>query len=208
MSTKNNMRTKNKAVAKTFTSEEAKSIVLDIFREQSDPEEIFKEIARNLLPQLISGTPKESERAKEWIFGRSEEAVMTMGLTHHYHLIGTVDKSYAALVLSMVRQIEKEYDCKTAIEKMLAEQITMAHIKVVAHSAVYQDWLGIVGKQGTGIEAHELEALSRQIDRAQRQFLSSLTALRQLKQPQMEVKIVARNAFVAQNQQVNTVPRP
>ncbi len=203
----NSKHTKNKAraIAKTYTPEEAKHLILEAFRDNSDPENIFTEIARDLLPQIVSGTPEESKRAKQWLLGKSDEAQMTMGLEHHYPLLDTVDRRYAALVLSIVRQIEQEYDCKTTVEKILAEQITIAHIKVIAHSATYQDWLGSAGRSDSRIKAQELEALSRQIERAQRQLLSSLTALRQIKHPQLEVNIVTRNAFVAQNQ-VN-VPR-
>ena len=49
-----------------------------------------------------------------------------------------------------------------------------------------------------------LAMLSKQIDRANRQFLSALTTLKQLKTPSIEMNIKTNTAFVSQNQQINS----
>jgi hypothetical protein len=126
-----------------------------------------------------------------------------MGLEHHYPLLDTADKRYGALLLNTVRQIEKEYGCTSAVEKMVAESIGMAHIKIIDQSRRLNELLDVMS-HGRRIEvAREVEALSRQIDRATRQFYTALTILKQIKHPQLEVNIVNRNTFVAQNQQIN-----
>jgi hypothetical protein len=50
------------------------------------------------------------------------------------------------------------------------------------------------------------EITSRQVDRATRQLYAALSTLRQIKHPQLEVNIVNKNTFVAQNQQINATP--
>ena len=45
--------------------------------------------------------------------------------------------------------------------------------------------------------------LSKQMDRAHRQYLSALMTLKQLKAPAIEMNIKTKNTFVAQNQQIN-----
>lgn len=192
-----------KAITKCFTSEEAEKLVHEVFKKESDPDNIFTEIAEKLLPDLMHGTPEESERAKQFLIGRSEEALMTTGLTHHYQLLDCVDRRYAALLLSMTRQIENDFECKTTAEKALAENIALAHVKVIDHSRQLHEALGQMGRSSTSIRSQEVEALSRQVDRANRQFLTGLTTLRQLKYPALQVNVISRNAFVAQNQQVN-----
>jgi hypothetical protein len=200
--------TKSKAVAKRYTPDEARQIVLEVFRDSSDPEQIFRDIAENLLPQLTHGTPQERERAKNWLIGKSDEAQMTMGLEHHYPLLDMVDRRYAALLLTIVRQIEKEYGCTGAIEKMLAENIGVAHIKIIDNSRRLNDLLGVMERNSDTETTHAAEMLSRQVDRAARQLYAALTTLRQIKHPQLEVNIINRNTFVAKNQQINaTNPR-
>lgn len=201
-------KTKNKtaALARRYTPNEARRIVSEVFRESSDPESIFRDIAENLLPQFVDGTPDESERAKRLLLGKSDEAKMTMGLDHHYPLLDTVDRRYAALLLSIVRQIEEEYSCVTATEKMLAENIALAHVKIIDQSRRLNDLLRVIGQNGKKEITNAVEIVSRQVDRATRQFHAALITLRQIKHPQLEVNIVNRNTFVAQNQQINAKP--
>jgi hypothetical protein len=45
--------------------------------------------------------------------------------------------------------------------------------------------------------------LSKQIDRANRQYISALLTLKQLKSPNVEMNIKTNNAFISNNQQIN-----
>lgn len=200
MSTTASTKTK---VVKRYTPEEAQRIALDIFREDSDPESIFEEIAK-LLPQLIDGTPKQYEDAKRQLLNKCDEARMTAGLENHYQLLDTVDRQYAALLLRITRQIEREFECTMAAEKMLAEQAAIAHLKVIDHSRRLNDTIECMSHSTKREMAQHVEALSRQVDRATRQLYTALSMLRQFKQPQLSVNI--RNTFVAENQQINAKP--
>ena len=113
--------------------------------------------------------------------------------------------SVASPTEKVTRLIKAEYNCSTPVERMLAEQIALAQMKILDHSRLYQYWLSATWRSSSPIKGREIEALSKQIDRAQRQMLAALTALRQIKQPHLQVNVVARNAFVAQNQQINEV---
>lgn len=196
-------KTNTKALAKKYSLDDAKRILLDIFQESSDSENIIRDIADNILPKILSGTKKESDEAKRTLLAKSDEAIMLMGLTTHYPLLDMVDRRYAALLLSLTQQIEKDFNCSTAVEKTLAEDIAVAHIKVIDQSRRLNDWLNYSENSDGVIKASHLEALSRQIDRANRQLLSSFSVLRQIKHPQLEINI--RNAFIAQNQQINSI---
>jgi len=125
------------------------------------------------------------------------------GLEHHYPLLDGVDRRYAALLLSIVRQIEEEYGCKTATEKILAENIAFAHVKIIDQSRRLNDELEAMGHSTMKEIVAATEVVSRQVDRATRQLYAALTTLRQIKHPQLEVNIVNKNTFVAQNQQIN-----
>jgi hypothetical protein len=45
--------------------------------------------------------------------------------------------------------------------------------------------------------------IGRELDRANRQFISALTTLRQLKAPTPSINVIAKNAFMAGQQQFN-----
>jgi hypothetical protein len=46
--------------------------------------------------------------------------------------------------------------------------------------------------------------MSKELDRANRHYLSALATLKQLKSPPFQIQVRTQNAFVAQNQQINT----
>jgi hypothetical protein len=194
--------------SKRYTPEEARCVLEYVLAKDSDPQVVFDRLAGEIIPKLLHGTDKEKGWAKDEIACRSEEAIMALGLTNHYHLIPTADKQYAALALSMTRQIEKDYDCNIAAEKSLAEVITMAYIKMVDSSRMFTDWSENKGSMKMKDRIGYLEVMSRQTDRACRQFLAGLAMLKQLKQPPLEVTIKTRNTFVAQNQQINSGSKP
>jgi hypothetical protein len=189
--------------SKHYTPEEARCILENILAVNSDPQVVFDKLAEEVIPKLLNGTEQEKNQAKDEISCRSEEAIMALGLTNHYHLIPTADRQYAALALSMTRQIEKDYDCKTAAEKATAEVITMAYIKMVDSSRMFSDWSENKGALKMRDRIGYLEVMSRQTDRACRQFIAGLAILKQMKQPPLEVTIRTKNAFVANNQQIN-----
>ena len=48
--------------------------------------------------------------------------------------------------------------------------------------------------------------MSKHIDRANRQFITALTTLKQIKMPSLAISVKTKAAFVAQNQQLNVNP--
>ena len=48
--------------------------------------------------------------------------------------------------------------------------------------------------------------ISKELDRANRQFITALTTLKQIKAPSLEINVKTKAAFVAQNQQLNVNP--
>jgi hypothetical protein len=98
-------------------------------------------------------------------------------------------------------QIIKDYSCTTSIEKALAEVITNAYIRILDNSRRLNNELN--ADQITQNRNIYFANLSKQLDRAHRQFDSAIFSLRQLKQPNVEVSVKATNAFLSQNQQIN-----
>ena len=192
------------ALTDQMSPQEIKETILYLFEESSDPNGILRDIGEKRLQKILHGTDEEAEEAKHFLLGQSDEAIMLMGLVTHYPLLDTVDRRYAALMLTITRDIEKEHQCTTTIEKILAENVAVAHLKMVDVSRRLNGMLEFMDHSvDNSVVPKQVEALSRQADRAHRQLLQSITTLKQLRQPTLEVNI--RNAFVAQNQQVNQI---
>lgn len=125
-----------------------------------------------------------------------------VNLDTHYKLADTVSEGMRPYIIDFAKQMIEEYDCKTVSEKALVEVIVGAHARVLEYSQV----LNRIVRLGVG--THELIAfysmVGKELDRANRHFLSALATLRQIKSPSIEVQVKARTAFIGGNQQFNT----
>ena len=202
---KNDIKTKDdKAIAKNYTDEEMRTLVKKYISSPCDPDYILK----NAIEQLNVRNDKDKkvvEKADKELKENSEAIAMSIGLETHYPLAETVNERFRPHILEVVRQIENEYGCKTSSEKALAEIVANAYFRVIDSSRRLNNELGDGGKTINEDRTKYLVMLSKQTDRANRQFLSALFALKQFKVPVIEMNIVAKTAFISQNQQINAV---
>lgn len=126
------------------------------------------------------------------------------GTDTHLPLAQSVGKTYRAMVMRDVREIEKEYDCKTTTEKMLAETIAGAHARIIQYSRRLNNFANVDGI--TELSTPYYALWSKEVDRAHRQMMTAIITLKQLKSPTLNVSINAKTAFVAENQQINATP--
>ena len=95
----------------------------------------------------------------------------------------------------------KEYKCQTASEKALAEVIAGAYVRILEYSTKFNCCARITSVSNDINTYYAM--LSKEIDRAQRHFITALTTLKQIKAPKLDINVKAKNAFVSQNQQIN-----
>jgi hypothetical protein len=92
-----------------------------------------------------------------------------------------------------------EYDCKTAAELILADEMATAYWRQMKCEA----YVGRLLEKGLNqLRINALKEYRQQIEQAHRQIDVSLTMLKNLKQPQLKVNVKTDNAYFAQNQQV------
>jgi len=197
------VKKEDKAIIEKMTIEEAKDFINQITYIDGDPERIMKELSEDLLPQIKSG------KADKKVYKKTTEAVskalMVYGLETHYPLAETVNKSYRPLAIEFSRQLIQEFDCKTPSEKALAQIVVNAYLKVIDNSRRYNNCLE-AAKYLSDERTKYLAVVSKQLDRANRQFITALTTLKQMKTPSLEINVKTKAAFVAQNQQLNINP--
>lgn len=133
---------------------------------------------------------------------RTLEIFRGLELETHIGLIESVEELYRPFIKEFCSQIINDYSCTTSIERALAEQIANAHVRIIDNSRRLNGELNC--RDMSPHRNSYIANLSKQLDRAHRQFDSALFALRQIKQPQLSVNVKATNAFVSHNQQINT----
>ena len=112
----------------------------------------------------------------------------------------TIPEQYKTFGVDMMRQLQKEYNCTTISEKATAELATISYIRTLGVQSRINSYLG--KGELTEIGVKFLAVMSKELDRANRHYLTAIQALRLLKQPPMQIKVSADTAIIGQNQVV------
>lgn len=198
------VKTEQKLMQK-YTPEEVLRIILEDAVPDGDLKGNLKNLSENILPKLFHGGKKEQEEMQDEFNKKALEVLMTLETDTHVALMEAFYSQYRGLAREFSKQLIKDYDCSTHAEKALAEIITNSYIRIIDNSRRLNNDLG---NPNGGHPINEnrtkyLAMISKQIDRANRQFLNALITLKQLKAPNIEMNIKTKNTFVAQNQQIN-----
>ncbi len=189
---------------KKYTPEEAKKLVLQAFyAEGTDLGRQLRELGNDILPKLLHGSEAEQKAVRKTMNEKVTPVMMALEADSHWGLMKAVDETYWGMARELSSQIIKEYSCETHAEKMLAEVVVNAFVQVLKASGKITGGSVEPGGSITDSRTKYIAVLSKQLDRANRQFLASLMVLKQLKAPTIEMNIKANTAFVAQNQQIN-----
>jgi polyribonucleotide nucleotidyltransferase len=155
------------------------------------PKNIIENFANGMNENIWRGKPEDYRN--EYL-----KVEMTLGLYTHFPIANSVSEKYRPFLVNIIEEIEKEYGCNTSIEKSLAQIIASSHVRIIHLSGILDNNLRI-DKDGVNF----ISVISKELDRAQRQFLNAISTLRQIKMPSIPFNVIAKTAFVAQNQQIN-----
>lgn len=186
-----------------YTPEETRAKVLDLFRSEGDLDFALKELGSEILPKLLHGNKTEEKDVRKTLSGKITTVMMGLEADSHWALKGAFPVQYWGMAKELASQVIKEYDCSTHAEKMLVEIMVNAFIRTIDASKELTEGRIAPGGSITENRSKYLAVLSKEHDRANRQFLNSLMTLKQLKAPTIEMNIRTKNTFVAQNQQIN-----
>lgn len=156
---------------------------------------------------------KEQQSKKEKL---SIELALLNGLDNGIILQNIVgDTKFSNTLVKIRKELAEEHQCKNASELMLVDRITTAYWRGMR----YEMYLNrLIEKEPDKFSFDQLKIniikeLHKGIELSNRQFETGLTLLKNLKQPKLNVRVTADNAYVAQNQQVintdevNQVPK-
>lgn len=187
--------------AKKVSDEEAKKTIMSCVNFPDNKKSLIKEMLDEIIPKCTDGKNPEHEKATK-LFG--EKGMLLMRIFEnesHVALMESVNENYRMLAKEMSDQMIKEFDCQNEAEKSLAKLAVNAYIRVLDNSRRLNNVLEM--KNTTQLLNNYFSILSKQVDRANRQYISALLTLKQLKAPNVEMNIKTNNAFISNNQQIN-----
>lgn len=100
--------------------------------------------------------------------------------------------------IDLMRKFQVEYGCSSPSEKATAELAAVSFVRTLDVQTRITKYLDI--GTFTDIGVGYLAFLSKELDRANRHYLTAIQTLRMLRQPPMKLNIKANTAVVGQNQ--------
>jgi len=192
---------KNDKEIKKYNPEEAKKLILSAVEFPDSKKLLLRELAEEIIPGYCDLKNPEKDEYLKRFQEKSLKYLRIIENESHVALMESLDENYRMLSKEMCDQMMKEFDCQNEMEKSLVELIVNAFIRVLDNSRRLNNELN--GRDITPNRNIYIANLSKQIDRANRQYISNLLTLKQIKMPQVEMNIKANTAFVSNNQQIN-----
>ncbi len=184
-------------LAKKFSSEDAKRYILHCGRYNFDTENTLETFAKETLPNVLKINSIPTKKDVEAL----NKLTLAYGLETGQPLSESVEKRFWGLAAQVKRELEHEYDCKKSSEKALVDIVVNSYVRRISISKKFEICQNF--ERFSNERTNYLGMLSKEIDRAHRQFLSGLEMLRIMKQPTLKVNVKTNNAFIGENQQFN-----
>lgn len=205
LQTPSNSTGKSKAIQKYQTREDVEKFLATDLVLSCNPNQEIKVLAALLNEYYATNKDKRAGIETE-VAVKALSVSLTLGVQTHALLAESVEPRYRPLVIELANQLIKEFQCTSHSERALAQVAAGSYARFMSLSKKLD--------HVTAIESASSEKngyygmIGREVDRAERRFLSAIMALKQIKSPTMNLQFKVGTAFVAQNQEINTSLTP
>ena len=186
---------------KKYDREEAKKEALSAISFPDNKDALLKELTQDIIPKCLDSKDKDNEVIQKKFKDKSMLLLRIFENESHIGLMESFNEKYQMFARELATNMIREHNCSNETEKALAELAANAYIRVIDNSRRLNNLLEM-NNANQNINGF-FSILSKQIDRANRQYISALLTLKQLKAPQIEMNIKTNTAFISNNQQVN-----
>ena len=190
----------NKAIQKETDYDALEKLVKSTVH-SANPKKLLQDLDKAFKTHDSAKTKESKEETRITLNKAYNNAVYAHSLDNHVAICNTVDKNYHGLVVNMTNQLISDFDCRAPHEKALAELIASSYARYIDYSALFANIRNI--EYLSDVKTRFYSLYSKESDKAYRQFNTALSTLKQLKSPTPSINVIAKNAFVAQNQQLN-----
>lgn len=146
---------------------------------------------------------KRSEETQAVLRKVYNNVAYAFSLDNHVAICNTVSEPYQALLVNMTKDLIAEFDCRNSHEKALAEMVASSYVHYIQYSSKFNNAQNAESLSFEKIGFYKM--FGKEADRAHRQFTAAITILKQIRTPFPTINIKTNSAFIAENQQLNTV---
>lgn len=160
-------------------------------RTDYDPDLVLKKLGEDLVgkSELKTTASPDDNLYKALTLFEFEKGLMLVSIVH------PMCKTF---VIDLSRKLQAEFDCKTASEKATAELAAINFVRTMAIQYRIESYLEKDSFSEMGVKY--LAVLSKELDRANRHYLTAVQVLKTMKQPPLSVNVKTQTAVVGQNQ--------
>jgi len=191
-----------KTANKLKTLEEVKNELNERLHTIYDPDAVLREAQEKIeKPKLLSNEDDDGPDEEDNQLTEKDPLFKAMTLSEFHNgalMVSGVPEQYRTFGIDMFRKIQEEYSCITISEKAIAELATINYIRTLEIQRRITAYLDMNSLTDNGVKY--LAIISKELDRANRHFLTAIQTLRMIKQPSFNVNIKTNTAIVGQNQ--------
>lgn len=155
---------------------------------------------------VVESALKESGEAKGEQSITPESSIfkaLTLFEFNNGMLMGMVlSEQYKTLAVNMSRELQIEFDCKTVSEKATAELVAINYCRTLEIQRRINNYLQLGSITDMGVKF--LDVLSKELDRANRHYLTAVQVLKTMKQPKLQLNIKTDMTILGKNQLIQT----
>jgi len=188
---------KNTTMEKKLSKEQVQKKLNTMNFYEEHPDMIYKKIWQLFSKKTGDWDQKEHEYYQNYIKG-----INNFTRSHIVLAETQVNDNLRTIIIELTNNLIEEYECNTTLEKALCETIADNYGKTMQLSWKLTQELN--GKYISDTRTKYMAMLSKEKERANRNYLYGLQTLIDLKQPKTNIHIKTKNAYMAQNQQINT----
>lgn len=200
------------ANSKELTNQESLEKNINFFKESAllnkgyghSPEELAEKGGRKLQESRNNwkGLSKEEKKyAKSEIHTILATYSKAISLETNINMLNGIDPEQRGMAMDMIEHLKKEYALEKPQDKVYLQIAVSAICRYHSNMSEFECW------KRHDWNSHEratyMGMLSKDADKAFRQYNSIIQYFEEKKQPQIKINVKANNAFVAQNQQFN-----
>mgnify|MGYP001564062733 CR=1 FL=1 len=164
------------------------------FRVPFDPDVVFDEVVKEVRQMKLINGGKHSFTPENYIF----KAITLSEFDNGILMTEALSEHYKTLSIHMSRELQVEFMCKTVSEKATAELVAVNYCRTLEIQRRINNYLQLGSITDTGVRF--LDVLSKELDRANRHYLTAVQALKTMKQSQPRVSIKTDTAIFGRNQ--------
>lgn len=195
---KNSKKKESKELVKPLSKEEVKEKIWRTSYFDEHPDRIYNKLWKLLTKTDISEWTEEEEN----YLNKYLRNINVFSKSHIWLAETQSEWNLRTIIIELTNNLIEEYNCNTTLEKTLCEVIWNSYWKVMQISKKFTGVM-VTWEYLSDERTKYLWMLWKELDRANRNYLTALNNLLEIKRPQMSINVKTKNAYFWQNQQIN-----